>query len=78
MKLPVIATVHAGIPELVLPEADGILVEEGDVSDYVDAMEKLIDSPRSTVNRDLVMRSFSLQEHVSSFLKYYSEVATNS
>ncbi len=75
MNLPVIATVHAGIPELVLPEADGILVEEGDVPAYVVAMERMIDLPRSSVNRKLVQTKFSLDQHIKGFLDYYFLIA---
>jgi colanic acid/amylovoran biosynthesis glycosyltransferase len=75
MNLPVISTVHAGIPELVLPQADGILIEEGDVAAYADAMENIIDQPRSTINRNLVLDQFSLNEHITEFLSYYSQIA---
>lgn len=77
MNLPVITSVHAGITELVLPEADGVMIEEGDIPNYVDAMEKYIDAPRSTTNRKLVEAKFTLQEHVGGFLKYYEEIGNS-
>jgi glycosyltransferase involved in cell wall biosynthesis len=39
--LPVIATRHSGIPELVEDGVDGLLVEERDIDGYVSALERL-------------------------------------
>lgn len=43
--LPVIATRHAGIPEAILHNETGILIEERDVAGMAQAMIKLIDDP---------------------------------
>jgi glycosyltransferase involved in cell wall biosynthesis len=43
--LPVVSTRHAGIPEAVLDEVSGLLVEEGNVSAMADAMCRLLDTP---------------------------------
>lgn len=40
--LPVISTVHAGIPEVVRHTVDGVLVAEGSVEELADAMSALI------------------------------------
>ena len=39
--LPVLSTIHAGIPELVTNGVDGFLVAERDVDEYVDRMDAL-------------------------------------
>ena len=44
MGLPVIATRHSGIPELVHDGDNGFLVEERDISGLVAAMEGLADA----------------------------------
>jgi colanic acid/amylovoran biosynthesis glycosyltransferase len=43
--LPVVSTVHSGIPELVANEATGLLVPERDVPALADALDRLIADP---------------------------------
>jgi colanic acid/amylovoran biosynthesis glycosyltransferase len=43
MGLPVISTVHAGIPELVEDGVSGFLVPERDVEALADRLERLVD-----------------------------------
>jgi glycosyltransferase involved in cell wall biosynthesis len=45
MGLPVVATRHAGIPDAVLHEETGLLVEEGDAAGLEAAMLRLADDP---------------------------------
>jgi glycosyltransferase involved in cell wall biosynthesis len=45
LGLPVIASRHAGIPDAVLHEETGLLVEEGDVAALEAAMRRLADDP---------------------------------
>ena len=44
--LPVVATRHAGIPEVVMDGSTGILVEEGDVQAMANAMAQLVRNPQ--------------------------------
>ena len=43
--LPVIATRHAGIPDVVIHERTGVLVEEHDIDSMANAMRALVDEP---------------------------------
>lgn len=43
--LPVVATRHAGIPDVVLEDQTGYLVDEGDVFAMASCLERLIDEP---------------------------------
>ncbi len=43
--LPVVATRHAGIPEVVCKRASGLLTEEGDVTSMADALSMFAASP---------------------------------
>ena len=43
--LPVVSTLHGGIPDVVLDRQTGILVEEGDIFAMAVAMAELIDNP---------------------------------
>ena len=45
MGLPVVATRHAGIPEMVLHQITGVIVPERDTRELADALVKLIDDP---------------------------------
>lgn len=45
--LPVISTVHTGIPELVKPEETGLLVEERDVPGTAEALHRLVEDPQA-------------------------------
>jgi colanic acid/amylovoran biosynthesis glycosyltransferase len=47
MGLPVISTVHAGIPELVEDGVSGFLVPEHDVEALVDRLTRLVDQPET-------------------------------
>jgi glycosyltransferase involved in cell wall biosynthesis len=49
--LPVIATRHSGIPELVENGVDGLLVEERDIDGYVSALERLPELDRDIGHR---------------------------
>jgi glycosyltransferase involved in cell wall biosynthesis len=44
--LPVVATRHAGIPEVVIDGTTGLLVEEGDVPGMAEAMAQLVRDPQ--------------------------------
>jgi glycosyltransferase involved in cell wall biosynthesis len=43
--LPVVATRHAGIPDVVIHEKTGLLVEEGDVDGMAESMIRLAKDP---------------------------------
>jgi glycosyltransferase involved in cell wall biosynthesis len=60
--LPVVSTRHAGIPEAVLDEVSGLLVEEGNVSAMADAMCRLLDTPGLAVRMGEAGRKH-MQEH---------------
>ena len=67
--LPVIATRHAGIPEVVLDGTTGLLVEEGDVEGMADAMARLLRDPglaQSLGEAGLarVQSQFTVQRHL--------------
>lgn len=65
--LPVVATDHSGIPELVVDGRSGILVPERDVEQLERAIERLVDSSelRQTMGREgqkIVERDFDLEK----------------
>jgi colanic acid/amylovoran biosynthesis glycosyltransferase len=48
--LPVISTIHAGIPDVVIPNETGLLVEEHDCDGMARAMEYLLEYPDKAAN----------------------------
>jgi glycosyltransferase involved in cell wall biosynthesis len=65
--LPVVATRHAGIPDVVIEEETGLLVDEGDVDSMAKQMIRLIDDPQLAGRlgckaRSHIERNFSMQK----------------
>ncbi|MEN6647742.1 glycosyltransferase [Stenotrophomonas hibiscicola] len=63
---PIVSTFHAGIPELIKQEVNGLLVEEGDVGAIAEAMRHYIISPAfasrvSAQAREIVEDSFNVK-----------------
>ena len=68
--LPVVATRHAGIPEVVLDGDTGLLVEEEDVEAMAQAMGRLLLEPElaarlGAAGRRRVANGFTVQHHWS-------------
>ena len=68
--LPVIATRHAGIPDVVIDGRTGFLVDERDVPAMADRMVGLLSDPAlcSTIGlaaRDHIRRHFSIERHIA-------------
>jgi glycosyltransferase involved in cell wall biosynthesis len=69
--LPVVATFHAGIPEVVLQGITGFLVDEGDVNGMATAMAKLVLDPAlaakmGSLGHNRIIKNFTLDHHISS------------
>ena len=67
--LPVIATRHAGIPDVVLDGRTGLLGDEGDVESMADAMVKLLRDPAlaqrlGAAGRERVLQGFTVDHHL--------------
>lgn len=74
--VPVIATKHPGIDELLCPEGALFLVEEWNVAQYADAMIQLIEGklqydPRKS--RKMIEEKFSTKQHIAQLLNFYEE-----
>ena len=67
--LPVVATRHAGIPEVVLDGQSGLLVEEGDETAMAQAMAQLVQDPALAARlgdcgRQRVQEHFTIEHHL--------------
>ena len=72
--LPVIATRHAGIPEVMLDGITGLLVNEGDVEAMAAAMVRLIQDPElaqsfGEAGRCRVQQHFTVEHHLQDVTK---------
>jgi colanic acid/amylovoran biosynthesis glycosyltransferase len=67
--LPVVSTRHAGIPQVVLENETGFLVEEGDIQGMAEAMQRLAESPELAARlgeaaRLRALHYFTLDRHI--------------
>jgi colanic acid/amylovoran biosynthesis glycosyltransferase len=71
-KLPVISTFHSGIPEVIESGINGYLVEERNIEEYVDAMEKAIlnSAQISTNARDTIINKFNMVENLKRIVEF--------
>lgn len=68
--LPVISTYHAGIPDVVLNEETGLLVEENDVDGMANNMIRILEEENlaeqlGNAAKKRVMENFTLEKHLS-------------
>jgi len=73
--LPVVATRHAGIPEVVIDGQTGLLVEEGDVKGMAAAIERLLQDPALSAQLGAagsfhVEEGFTLQKHLVDLTRF--------
>ena len=73
--LPVVATRHAGIPEVVIDGKTGVLVEEGDVRGMAAAIERLLQDPTlcaqfGAAGRCHVEQGFTLEQHLEDLSRF--------
>ena len=77
--LPVVATRHAGIPEVVIDGETGLLVDEGDVRGMSVAIERLLQDPDlctqlGTAGRCHVEQGFTLENHLMDLSRFLIQV----
>ena len=73
MQLPVISTLHSGIPELVENGKHGFLVAERDIDDYAAKMQEILSWNYLPESREKVIQGFEKQQHGKLLESYYCE-----
>ncbi len=74
MELPILASEHSGIPELVTDEINGYLVPEKDIKAYAESIAKIIDWDYTKENREKVMLQFEKSKHKENLIAIYQNV----
>lgn len=81
--LPVVATRHAGIPDVIIDGTTGFLVEEKDVDGMAEAMIRLLDEPglasqMGAAGRMNIRENFTLEKHLNILNKAVAETVAKS
>jgi len=71
MELPIVATLHSGIPELVQNGVHGILVEEKNVDQYAKAMHDIKNWGLQPQNRQHIIENFSHERRLEELYGFY-------
>ena len=76
MEMPIISSIHAGIPELLTKESFSYLVEERDVDQYVEAIKHIRKNWRwAPENRKIISDKFSSQIFISNINLVYRSIS---
>lgn len=78
----VISTYVGGIPEAVIPEKNGLLIQAGDIDALYIALKRLCSDPKLTkkmglASKELVTTKFNINDIVKQLHKIYEEVASH-
>ena len=74
MKLPVLSTFHAGIPEMVKDGINGYLVEERDIENYAKRMNNILSWKKLDTNREKIIDQFSNKVHLKNLRSIYQNI----
>ena len=77
LELPILSTYHAGIPEIVTNNVNGILCEEKNISQYVEAFHKICTWRICPHNRLKIIEQFSLGHHMTELNNLYNTLNKN-
>ena len=77
LKLPILSSVHSGIPEAVEHGVNGLLCKENDISTLALQLEQITTFKKLDVNREKIEDKFSLDLHIESILNVYNNCFKN-
>jgi colanic acid/amylovoran biosynthesis glycosyltransferase len=80
LETPVVATRLSGIPEVLIPEETGLLVEPGDLDGLTRALERLVCDPElgrrlGRVARALVLERFDIRANVEQLARLFARAS---
>jgi len=74
MELPILTTWHAGIPELVEDNVNGILIKENDEEAYLQKLNELMKWDYIPGNRKKVEEMCEIKNHTIKLIDIYKKV----
>lgn len=74
LELPILSTFHAGIPEIVEHTVNGILCEEKNINQYVEAFNNIVNWKISPINRTKIIELFSINAHMKTLNNLYNDI----
>ena len=77
LKLPILASIHSGIPEAVEHGVNGLLCEENDINTLAMQIEQITKFKKLDVNREKIKNKFSLNLHIEKILNVYENCCKN-
>ena len=73
MKLPVVSTIHSGIPELIEDGVNGYLVKEKDIENYVLRIKDALKMGKLNQNREKILSEYSVEKHNALLTEIYEK-----
>ena len=73
IELPILSTLHGGIPHIIEDEVNGYLVPEKDIEAFYKAMKKVLLWEYCPNNRQKIIDIFSFEKHMENLENIYSE-----
>jgi len=77
MKLPILGSIHSGIPEAIEHGVNGLLCEEKNIDSLALQIEQIAEFKKNEINREKVKQQFSLDSHIENILNVYRNCLNN-
>ena len=74
LELPILSTVHAGIPEIIEHQKNGILCTEKNIEEYVKGFEEITKWKLCPQNREKIITHFSIEAHMRKLEDIYTKI----
>jgi glycosyltransferase involved in cell wall biosynthesis len=74
LELPILSTLHAGIPDIVLNGVNGILCEEKNEDAYLMGFREIVTWGLCPQNRERIVKHFSLTAHMQKLEELYTKI----
>jgi colanic acid/amylovoran biosynthesis glycosyltransferase len=71
MELPIVSTLHSGIPELIEDGINGYLVKEKDIDNYALKIVDALKMGKLSINREKILNEYNIQMHNDLLAEFY-------
>jgi colanic acid/amylovoran biosynthesis glycosyltransferase len=73
-KLPIVSTIHSGIPELIVDGENGYLVQEKDIDKYALRIMDALNMGKLLINREKIISEYNIEHHNDLLRKIYQDL----